>query len=251
MGKDTAIGQLQRIVDHLEGLAGDAEKGSGAVTRPGAGSGIHGRRPGHAVGAIARRTGGGASGAGRALNVPIKPRRNKPPPVRKEQAALLSARAERLANGTGTAQSGLGRQPAGTGATRRGHRRAERVGSRRWTAPQKEAAGAGRGAGEIRQRVSSAACARCSPTIPTSRWWATASCFSRRCCFASGEATLSASGSGDLDKFAMVYQQLAARLPPDLPVIIEVQGHTDRAPIRGGRFPVQLGAVHRARAGQW
>jgi chemotaxis protein MotB len=55
--------------------------------------------------------------------------------------------------------------------------------------------------------------------------------------FASGEATLSESGSGDLDKFAMVYQQLAARLPPDLPVIIEVQGHTDRAPIRGGRFP--------------
>ncbi len=55
--------------------------------------------------------------------------------------------------------------------------------------------------------------------------------------FASGEATLSVSGSGDLDKFAMVYQQLAARLPPDLPVIIEVQGHTDRAPIRGGRFP--------------
>ena len=54
--------------------------------------------------------------------------------------------------------------------------------------------------------------------------------------FASGEATLSASGSGDLDKFAMVYQQLAARLPPDLPVIIEVQGHTDRVPVRGGRF---------------
>ncbi|MGB4947969.1 MAG: hypothetical protein WBQ05_12335, partial [Candidatus Competibacter denitrificans] len=26
MGKDSAIGQLQRIVDHLEGLAGDAEK---------------------------------------------------------------------------------------------------------------------------------------------------------------------------------------------------------------------------------
>jgi len=55
--------------------------------------------------------------------------------------------------------------------------------------------------------------------------------------FASGDATLSESGSGDLDKFAMVYQQLAARLPPDLPVINEVQGHTDRAPIRSGRFP--------------
>ena len=54
--------------------------------------------------------------------------------------------------------------------------------------------------------------------------------------FPSGEATLSPGGRGDLDKFAMVYQQLAARLPPDLPVIIEVQGHTDRVPIRG-RFP--------------
>jgi chemotaxis protein MotB len=59
---------------------------------------------------------------------------------------------------------------------------------------------------------------------------------------------LSASGSGDLDKFAMVYQQLAARLPPDLPVIIEVQGHTDRTPIRAAGS-LQLGIVHGARAG--
>lgn len=55
--------------------------------------------------------------------------------------------------------------------------------------------------------------------------------------FGSGEATLSASGQGDLDKFATVYKQLATQLPADLPVIIEVQGHTDRAQIRGGRFP--------------
>jgi chemotaxis protein MotB len=54
--------------------------------------------------------------------------------------------------------------------------------------------------------------------------------------FGSGEATLSANGRGDLDKFAAVYRQLATQLPPDLPVIIEVQGHTDRVPIRG-RFP--------------
>ena len=51
-----------------------------------------------------------------------------------------------------------------------------------------------------------------------------------------GAATLSAAGGGDLDKFAAVYRQLAAKLPPDLPVIIEVQGHTDRVPVRG-RFP--------------
>ena len=55
--------------------------------------------------------------------------------------------------------------------------------------------------------------------------------------FGSGEATLSPSGQADLDKFAAVYKQLATQLPADLPVIIEVQGHTDRAQIRGGRFP--------------
>jgi chemotaxis protein MotB len=64
MGKDSAIGQLQRIVEHLEGLAGRCRKGSGAVARAGARAGNHGRRAGSAAGAIARRTGGGAGGAG-------------------------------------------------------------------------------------------------------------------------------------------------------------------------------------------
>jgi chemotaxis protein MotB len=54
--------------------------------------------------------------------------------------------------------------------------------------------------------------------------------------FPSGEATLSPAGRGDLDKFVAVYRQLAADLPEDLPVIIEVQGHTDRVPIRTARF---------------
>lgn len=50
--------------------------------------------------------------------------------------------------------------------------------------------------------------------------------------FSSGEVSLSPAGQADLDKFVAVYRQLAADLPPDLPVIIEVQGHTDRVPIR-------------------
>lgn len=54
--------------------------------------------------------------------------------------------------------------------------------------------------------------------------------------FGSGEAALSDSGKTDLDKFVAVYRQLAANLPADLPVIIEVQGHTDRVPIRVARF---------------
>lgn len=54
--------------------------------------------------------------------------------------------------------------------------------------------------------------------------------------FGSGEAALSDSGKADLDKFVAVYRQLAVNLPADLPVIIEVQGHTDRVPIRVARF---------------
>ncbi|HXH02241.1 MAG TPA: OmpA family protein [Candidatus Competibacteraceae bacterium] len=54
--------------------------------------------------------------------------------------------------------------------------------------------------------------------------------------FPSGEAALSPAGQADLDKFVAVYRQLAERLPQDLPVIIQVLGHTDRVPVRGGRF---------------
>jgi chemotaxis protein MotB len=54
--------------------------------------------------------------------------------------------------------------------------------------------------------------------------------------FPSGEATLSASGRTGLDKFVTVYRQVAGSLPPDLPVVIEVQGHTDRVPISTAQF---------------
>lgn len=54
--------------------------------------------------------------------------------------------------------------------------------------------------------------------------------------FGSGEAALSEAGKPDLDKFAAVYRQVSERLPPELPVVIEVIGHTDRAPIRASRF---------------
>ena len=54
--------------------------------------------------------------------------------------------------------------------------------------------------------------------------------------FSSGEAELSGGGAGDLDKFVGVYQQLADALPEDVPVIIEVQGHTDKVPVSGARF---------------
>jgi chemotaxis protein MotB len=54
--------------------------------------------------------------------------------------------------------------------------------------------------------------------------------------FSSGEADLTLGGQDDLNKFAQVYRQVEAQLPPDLPVIIEVQGHTDAVPISTARF---------------
>lgn len=49
--------------------------------------------------------------------------------------------------------------------------------------------------------------------------------------FPSGAADLTVAGEHDLDKFVAVYQQLAAQIPKELNVIIEVQGHTDKVPI--------------------
>ncbi|NIR27997.1 MAG: OmpA family protein [Gammaproteobacteria bacterium] len=54
--------------------------------------------------------------------------------------------------------------------------------------------------------------------------------------FPSGAAELSLQGRKDLNKFVGVYDEVEEQLPPDLPVIIEVQGHTDRVPIHNERF---------------
>jgi chemotaxis protein MotB len=54
--------------------------------------------------------------------------------------------------------------------------------------------------------------------------------------FPSAGADLSAAGQRDLDQFVEVYRQVESRIPKDLPVLIEVQGHTDRVPINTSRF---------------
>ncbi len=50
--------------------------------------------------------------------------------------------------------------------------------------------------------------------------------------FGSGQSEVSAQGKKDLNKFIRVFRQLQGQIPKDLPVIIEVQGHTDKVPIR-------------------
>lgn len=233
MGKDTAIGQLQRIVDHLEGLAGDAEK---EETR------LRGRVQNLESTVNDRdklvaqlRNELAAVQALREALIADKNKTEQNLNNAQEQAALLSARAERLtaelerlnraltANQQELAQRDAvivdqkGRIEALDSALKK--KLLERV--------------------EELQKYASDFFGRLREVFannPDIKVVGDRFVFQSEVLFASGEATLSPSGRGDLDKFAAVYQQLANRLPADLPVIIEVQGHTDRVPVRG-RFP--------------
>ena len=63
-----------------------------------------------------------------------------------------------------------------------------------------------------------------------------------------GKADISPAGKQSLDSLASAVLDLEREIPPDLPWILRVDGHTDNRPI-GGRRPVQveLGTVGRAR----
>ena len=55
--------------------------------------------------------------------------------------------------------------------------------------------------------------------------------------FDAGQAVLKPEGQAELDKFATVLLDLAKEMPPDLPWILRVDGHTDNRPIRTAQFP--------------
>lgn len=55
--------------------------------------------------------------------------------------------------------------------------------------------------------------------------------------FGSAEAELGPSGQAELAKLAQTLRQLAAEIPPELPWVLQVDGHTDRRPIATARFP--------------
>ena len=55
--------------------------------------------------------------------------------------------------------------------------------------------------------------------------------------FASGSADLGPQGEAGLDTFATELKEVMARIPKDLPWILQVDGHTDRIPIKTSRFP--------------
>ncbi len=54
--------------------------------------------------------------------------------------------------------------------------------------------------------------------------------------FGSGRTDINESGKEELDKFAAIYRDMIPRIPPNLDLIILVQGHTDTDPVRSARY---------------
>ena len=55
--------------------------------------------------------------------------------------------------------------------------------------------------------------------------------------FDAGQAVLKPEGRGELDKLGAIIADLGREMPPDLPWILRVDGHTDNRPIRSPQFP--------------
>ncbi|MCU0883580.1 MAG: peptidoglycan -binding protein [Beijerinckiaceae bacterium] len=55
--------------------------------------------------------------------------------------------------------------------------------------------------------------------------------------FDAGAALLKPEGQAELDKLAAVLNDIAREIPPDIPWIVRVDGHTDVRPIRTAQFP--------------
>lgn len=55
--------------------------------------------------------------------------------------------------------------------------------------------------------------------------------------FDAGQAVLKPDGQAELDKLATVLIDIGREIPPDIPWILRVDGHTDNRPIRTAQFP--------------
>ncbi|MEZ0172086.1 peptidoglycan -binding protein [Microvirga sp. TS319] len=55
--------------------------------------------------------------------------------------------------------------------------------------------------------------------------------------FPAGQATLRPEASGEIDRIASALMELEKQVPPDIPWVIRVDGHTDARPINTAQFP--------------
>ena len=65
--------------------------------------------------------------------------------------------------------------------------------------------------------------------------------------FPAGQAMLRPEASGELDRIASALVELERQIPPDIPWVMRVDGHTDQRPDRDVAIPVELGPVRRPR----
>ena len=54
--------------------------------------------------------------------------------------------------------------------------------------------------------------------------------------FESGQANLTAEGKAEIDKIAVALAEVAKEIPPEIPWVLRVDGHTDRRPISSPQF---------------
>lgn len=55
--------------------------------------------------------------------------------------------------------------------------------------------------------------------------------------FAPSQSVVRTEGQGELDRIASLLQDLERQIPPDIPWVLRVDGHTDVRPIRSAQFP--------------
>jgi len=55
--------------------------------------------------------------------------------------------------------------------------------------------------------------------------------------FSGGDADVAEAGLADLDALANAIKQLETQIPPEIPWVLRIDGHTDKRPIKTARFP--------------
>jgi chemotaxis protein MotB len=55
--------------------------------------------------------------------------------------------------------------------------------------------------------------------------------------FDTGQASLNPAGRSELDKLAVALTELEREIPPEIPWVMRVDGHTDKRPIQSAQFP--------------
>ncbi len=137
----------------------------------------------------------------------------------------IAALRKQLIGDPGSARRFAGVRQGGAGQDRRSR-----------SAPQYRAGAEGAGARRAIARISSAACARFSARGRTSASSATASCSNPRCCSNPTRPTSAPRAASRSTAWPPPCIDLEREIPPDIPWILRIDGHTDSKAITGGQF---------------